>query len=91
MLVTSKSKNALKLMLDLSLYQGEGFVKLKEIAKRQEISEKYLEHIVAELHRSKKVRSARGANGGYSLVKSPKECLLYEEGKMLLFAFVGND
>lgn len=70
-MITSKGKNALKLMLDLSMYQGEGYVKLRDIAKREEISEKYLEQIVSYLHKSKKVKSSRGANGGYQLVKQP--------------------
>jgi len=60
-------------MVDLSLYQGQEYVKLRDIAKREEISEKYLEHIVSYLHKSQMVKSARGANGGYRLVKSPKD------------------
>lgn len=69
--ITTRGKNALKLMLDLSLNQGNGFIKLKDIAKRQEVSEKYLEQIVSILHKTRKVKSARGANGGYRLIKTP--------------------
>lgn len=71
MIITTKGKNALKLMLDLSIYQGNGYVKLKEIAKRQEISEKYLEQIVSYLQKAGKVLSTRGSNGGYRLAKQP--------------------
>ena len=73
MIITTKGKNALKLMIDLSLYQGDEYVKLKDIAKREDISEKYLEQIVSYLHKSRKVKSTRGANGGYRLVKTPEE------------------
>ncbi|MGN0343158.1 MAG: RrF2 family transcriptional regulator [Roseburia sp.] len=71
MVITTKGKNALKLMVDLSIHQGQEYVKLRDIAKREGISEKYLEQIVSYLHKSKKVKSVRGANGGYRLVKEP--------------------
>lgn len=72
LIITTKGKNALKLMIDLSLYQGDGYIKLRDIANREQISEKYLEQIVSYLHKSRKVKSTRGANGGYRLVKEPK-------------------
>jgi len=59
-------------MLDLGAHIGET-VKLKDIAARQEISEKYMEQIIAVLNKSGYVRSTRGAQGGYQLVKQPKE------------------
>lgn len=80
MVITSRGKNALKFMIDLSLHQGDEFVKLRDIAKREDISEKYLEQIVSYLQKSHKVKSARGANGGYRLVKSPKE---YSVGEII--------
>lgn len=83
MIITTKGKNALKLMIDLSLYQGEEYVKLRDIAKREDISEKYLEQIVSYLHKSKKVKSTRGANGGYRLVKAPKDYTVGEIIKCL--------
>lgn len=83
MIVTTKGKNALKLMIDLSLHQGEEYVKLKDIAKREEISEKYLEHIVSFLQKARKVKSTRGANGGYRLVKEPKDYTVGEIIKCL--------
>jgi Rrf2 family protein len=59
-------------MLDLGAHMGET-VKLKDIATRQEISEKYMEQIIAVLNKSGYVRSTRGAQGGYQLVKNPQE------------------
>lgn len=83
MIITTKGKNALKFMIDLSLHQEDEYVKLKDIAKREEISEKYLEQIVSHLHKSRKVKSARGANGGYRLVKMPEEYTVGEIIKCL--------
>lgn len=57
-------------MVDLASYAKDTLVSLKEIAKRQDISEKYLEQIVTQLNRSGLVRSVRGAQGGYCLAKS---------------------
>ena len=53
-------------MVDLAVHYEQGLVPLKEIAVRQEISEKYLEQIMMQLNRSGLVRSVRGAQGGYS-------------------------
>ena len=83
MIITTKGKNGLKLMIDLSLYQGQEYVKLRDIAKREEISEKYLEQIVPYLQKARKVKSARGANGGYRLVKKPEEYTVGEIIKCL--------
>jgi Rrf2 family protein len=69
-IITTKGKNALKFMIDLSLYQGQEFVRLKDVAEREYISEKYLEQIVPYLQKSNKVKSARGVKGGYRLAKS---------------------
>lgn len=64
MRISSKGKNAIKLMLDLATYnQGEP-VKVKDIARRQGISEKYLEQIISLLHKAALVKSIRGAHGG---------------------------
>lgn len=91
MLITSKGKNALKLMLDLSLYQGEEYVKLRDIAVREDISIKYLEQIVSHLQKSRKVKSTRGANGGYRLVKSPDAYTVGEIIKCLEGDIVATD
>lgn len=72
MIISTKGRYALRIMLDLANHSGEK-VKLKEIASRQEISEKYMEQIIAVLNKAGYVRSTRGAQGGYQLVKEPKE------------------
>lgn len=75
MKITTKSKNAIQLMIDLGL-QGESYVRLKDIAKRQKISIKYLEQIVNSLQKNRLLLSSRGAQGGYKLAKSIKEYTL---------------
>lgn len=83
MIITTKGKNALKFMLDLSLYQGDEYVRLKDVAKRENISEKYLEHIVTYLQKARKVKSIRGKNGGYRLIKTADEYTVGEIIKCL--------
>jgi Rrf2 family protein len=63
-------------MLDLALNFGKGPVLLRDIARRQEVSEKYLEHSISALRKAGLVRSVRGARGGYILAKSPSEIRL---------------
>ncbi|MDE7271451.1 MAG: Rrf2 family transcriptional regulator [Lachnospiraceae bacterium] len=72
MTISTKGRYALRIMLDLAGHIGET-IKLKEIASRQEISEKYMEQIIAVLNKAGYVRSTRGAQGGYQLVKAPKD------------------
>ena len=74
MKISTKGRYALRLMLDLAQHRNEQeYVSIKKIAQRQDISEKYLEQIVALLARAGFVTSVRGAQGGYRLVKEPKE------------------
>ncbi|MBQ5851001.1 MAG: Rrf2 family transcriptional regulator, partial [Lachnospiraceae bacterium] len=72
MAISTKGRYALRIMLDLAEHSGE-VIKLKEIAGRQNISEKYMEQIISILNKAGYVRSTRGAQGGYQLVKSPAE------------------
>lgn len=80
MRISTKGQNAIKLMLDLATYSAGGPVKLKDIAKRQNISEKYLEQIIALLHKDRLVKSVRGARGGYMLYDQPEH---YTVGQIL--------
>ena len=76
MLVSTKGRYALRTMADLALHGSGRPVKIKDIAKRQGISRKYLEQIVALLSRAGLVRSIRGNQGGYYLAKEPSEYTL---------------
>lgn len=71
--VSTKGRYALRLMLDLALNDSEKPVRIKEIANRQGISDKYLEQIISILNKAQFVRSVRGPQGGYLLTKKPEE------------------
>jgi Rrf2 family transcriptional regulator, cysteine metabolism repressor len=73
MKISTKGRYASRVMLDLAINDTGEPVRLKDIAKRQEISEKYLEQIVSILNRAGYVKSIRGAHGGYILAKKPEE------------------
>lgn len=73
MMVSTKGRYALRVMLDLSLHDTDDYISLKVIAERQGISMKYLEMVVAMLHKAKMVRSMRGKDGGYQLSRKPSE------------------
>lgn len=83
MKITTKGRYALNLMLDLVIHGNGEPVRLKEIAARQEISDKYLEQIAALLHKAEMIRSIRGAQGGYLLTRKPEE---YTVGEILRLA-----
>ena len=73
MLVSTKGRYALRVMVDLAEHQSDGFIPLKVIAERQEISEKYLESIIKLLVKAKLVNGLRGKGGGYRLTKAPEQ------------------
>jgi Rrf2 family transcriptional regulator, cysteine metabolism repressor len=73
MKISTKGRYASRVMLDLALNDTGEPIRLKDIAKRQEISEKYLEQIISILNRAGYVKSIRGAHGGYRLSKKPEE------------------
>lgn len=72
MKISTKGRYAVRVMLDLAMNSTGECIKVKEIAARQDISEKYLEQIISVLHRAGYVRSVRGAQGGYRLAKAPE-------------------
>ena len=80
MLVSTKGRYALRIMIDLAEHQRDGYIPLKETAGRQGISEKYLEQIIAILNKAGFVKSTRGAQGGYRLSRDPAE---YTVGQIL--------
>lgn len=73
MKVSTKGRYALRVMIDLAQHKDEGFISLKEIATRQEISMKYLEMIVGILNRADFVLSLRGKSGGYKLSRAASQ------------------
>lgn len=73
MKISTKGRYALRLMLDLAINNTGEPVSLKDIAKRQEISDKYLEQIISVLNKARYVKSVRGAQGGYVLTQKPEE------------------
>ena len=73
MLISTKGRYALRVMIDLAEHQADGFIPLKVIAQRQEISEKYLENIIKLLVRAKLLVGVRGKGGGYQLLKAPEQ------------------
>lgn len=73
MRISTKGRYAVRLMLDLATnYSGEP-IRLKDVAKRQDVSDKYLEQIISTLNKAGYVRSVRGPMGGYSLQRPPEE------------------
>ena len=96
MRISTKGRYALRLMLDLALNDTQQPVRIREIAARQEISDKYLEQIISLLHKAGFVRSIRGPQGGYLLTKQPGEytvgmILRQTEGNMSPVECVGTD
>jgi len=76
MKISTKGRYALRLMLDLALHDTGEYIPLKEVAARQEISDKYLEQIITQLSRAGFVKSVRG----YRLAESPAQ---YTVGRIL--------
>ena len=80
MLISTKGRYALRVMIDLAEHQTDEFISLRGIAQRQEISEKYLESIIRMLVKARVLESLRGKGGGYRLRKSPDQ---YTVGSIL--------
>lgn len=75
-MISTKGRYALRVMIDLAEHQTDGYIPLKEIAQRQEISEKYLESILKILVQKKFLTGLRGKGGGYRLTRDPaKSCV----------------
>lgn len=73
MMISTRGRYALRVMVDMAEHQGDGYLPLKEIAQRQEISEKYLESIIKVLVQNKLLTGLRGKYGGYRLTKPPED------------------
>ena len=73
MLISTKGRYALRVLIDMAEHQVAGYVPLKEIAQRQDISEKYLESIIKILVKAGVLDGLRGKGGGYRLSRSPDQ------------------
>jgi Rrf2 family cysteine metabolism transcriptional repressor len=83
MKLSTRGRYGLRALLDLALHRGEGSVPLKDIARRQEISLPYLEHLITPLVAAGLVKSTRGARGGVLLLKPPADIRLSEVVQVL--------
>ena len=96
MMISTKGRYALRVMIDLAEHQTEDYIPLKEIAQRQEISEKYLESILKILVQKKFLTGLRGKGGGYRLTRDPEmytvgSILRLTEGTLAPVACLEND
>lgn len=80
MKVSTKGRYALRMMIDIAKNNTGEWISIKDIARRQNISEKYLEQIVSPLTRGGLLMSSRGPSGGYLLSRTPRE---YTAGEIL--------
>lgn len=78
MMISTRGRYALRMMVDLAEHEGDGYVALKEIALRQSISKKYLEQIIPILNQAGLLRTVRGHQGGYRLAKDPSSYTIGE-------------
>lgn len=80
MLISTKGRYALRVIADLAGHPSQAYIPLKEIARRQEISEKYLEAIIKIMVRARLLSGVRGKGGGYKLTRAPEQ---YTVGEIL--------
>lgn len=80
MMISTKGTYALRVMIDLAQHENEGYISLKSISERQQVSMKYLESIVSLLNKGGLLTSLRGKDGGYMLKKPAEE---YHIGEIL--------
>jgi len=76
MKLSTKGRYGVRAMFDLAMHSQEGAITLKSVAQREHISEKYLEHLFANLKKAGLIHSVRGAQGGYRLGRLPAEITL---------------
>lgn len=96
MMISTRGRYALRVMIDLAEHNTDGYVPMKEVAARQEISLKYLERILPVLVKNGLVEGVHGKGGGYKLNRAPEECTVGEilrltEGNLAPVACLGCD
>ena len=83
MKLSTRSRYGTRLMVDLAQHYDEGPIQIRDIAKRQDISAKYLEQLIIPLKKTNHVKSIRGPKGGHMLARSPQEITVGEIVKVL--------
>ena len=78
MIISTKGRYALRVLIDLAEHQNGSYIPMKDIATRQELSLKYLERIVPLLSKNGLVEGVHGKGGGYRLAVQPGECSLWQ-------------
>lgn len=78
MKISTRGRYSLRMMIDLAQHYNEGFIALKDISARQNISKKYLEQIIPFLNRNNLLLANKGHMGGYQLPKSPSEITVWD-------------
>ena len=76
MMISTRGRYALRVLIDLAEHRDDGYIPMKEIAERQDISLKYLERILPALTKHGYIEGVHGKGGGYRLVKAPEECIV---------------
>jgi Rrf2 family protein len=95
MRISAKGEYAIRALLDLAVHHGEGLVPIQEVARRQNIPQRYLEQVLLLLKRAGILESKRGSAGGYQLVRSPAgisvgEVLRAVEGRVTALDVAGR-
>ena len=95
MKISTRGRYSLRMMIDLAQHYDDGFIALKDIASRQNISKKYLEQIIPFLNRSNLLNANKGHMGGYKLAKSPsditvRDILVSAEGSLTPVSCMDN-
>lgn len=83
MKLSTRARYGMRAILEIAKHYNKGPVSIKEIARNQEISEKYLEHLLVFLRSAELIKSTRGAKGGYVLVRPPEEIRLSQIVRVL--------
>ena len=78
MLASTKGRYATRMLLDIAIHQGDGYVSMKDVALRQRISKKYMETFTAQLAAAGILGIRRGKTGGYRLLPEPSQVTLYD-------------
>lgn len=74
MMISTRGRYALRIMLDLAEHRGSGFIPMKDVAARQGISLKYIEQIAPSLTKGGLIEGVHGRGGGYRLSRAPEDC-----------------